>query len=122
MERVMDKKREDAIVDAPRYECAEMATRFALSWLDRTRYHLKHIKRGKRSYYHDKLLVEVTAIEQALVDLVIKTNRAYDGHGLGKNNDLIYKPRFEDSGVRNVYERPGEDKPLKSDKKFGEAE
>ena len=82
MERVMDKKREDAIVDAPRYECAEMATRFALSWLDRTRYHLKHIKRGKRSYYHDKLLVEVTAIEQALVDLAIKTNRAYDGCAL----------------------------------------
>ena len=93
MERVMDKKREDAIVDAPRYECAEMATRFALSWLDRTRYHLKHIKRGKRSYYHDKLLVEVTAIEQALVDLAIKTHSAYGG----------------------------EDKPLKSDKKFGEA-
>ena len=122
MEKVMDKERENAIVDAPRYECAEMATRFALSWLDRTRYHLKHNKRGKRSYYHDKLLVEVTAIEQALVDLVIKTNRAYDGHGLTKNNDLIYKPRFEDSGVRNVYGRPGEDKPLKSGKESGEVE
>ena len=116
MERVMDKNREDAIVDAPRYECAEMATRFALSWLDRTKYHLKHIKRGKRSYYHDKLLVEVTAIEQVLVDLVIKTHSAYGGHALTKNNDLIYEPCF----VSNVYNRPGEDKPLKDGKEFGE--
>ena len=119
MERVMDKKRENAIVDAPRYECAEMATRFALSWLDRTRYHLKHIKRGKRSYYHDKLLVEVTAIEEALVDLVIKTHSAYGGHALTKNNALIYQPRFEDSGVRNVFDRPGKDKPLKAGRKDG---
>ena len=118
MERVMDKKREDAIVDAPRYECAEMATRFALSWLGRTRYHLKHIKRGKRSYYHDKLLVEVAAIEHALVDLAVKTKRAYDGHALTKNNDLIYEPCF----VSNVFNRPGEDKPLKDDKEFGEVE
>ena len=92
MERVMDKKRENAIVDAPRYECAEMATRFALSWLDRTRYHLKYIKRGKRSYYHDKLLVEVTAIEQALVDLAIKTRRAYDGHALTRQQQYTTKP------------------------------
>lgn len=120
--KVMDKKLEAAIVDAPRYECAEMAARFALSWLDRAEQHLKHIKLGKRSYYHDALLVEVNAISRALVDLVIKTNSAYGGHAWTKNNDPIYRPTFEFSGAGNVFNRPGKDKPPKAGKEFGEVE
>lgn len=118
--KAMDKKREDAVVDAPRYECAEMATRFALMWLDRTRYHLKRIKLGKRSYYHDKLLDEVASIEQALIDLVIKTSNAYDGHAGTKSNDPIYKPSFYMADVRNVFGRPGTDKPCKDGTEFEE--
>lgn len=106
MKRIMDKKREDAIVDAPRYECAEMATRFALSWLDRTRYHLKHIKRGKRSNYHDKLLIEVTAIEQALVDLAIKTHSAYGGHP-GHLSYIMHGKRKANETLRRRLARMG---------------
>ena len=109
--KIMDKKDENAIVDAPRYECAEMAARFALQWLDRTQHHLTHIKRDRRSYYHDQLVTKAHLLEHELVDLVIKLDKAYGGYGLTKNNDLIYKPVF-DEDVKNVYSRPGTDKPI----------
>ena len=106
--KIMDKKAEDAIVDAPRYECAEMAARLTLQWLDRVGHHLKNIKRDRRSFYHDQLVAKAQSLERELVDLVIKLNRAYDGHGLTKNNDLIYKPVFDES-AKNVHSRPGKE-------------
>ena len=64
-QEVKTKAKENAIVDGPRYECSEMAARFALTWLDRAHHHLKHIGRGKRSFYHDQLVQKV-AYSQAL--------------------------------------------------------
>lgn len=62
----------NAIVDGPRYECAEMSARFTLTWLDHAYYHLKQIRRGKRSYYHDQLVSQVEHINRQLLDLVVK--------------------------------------------------
>ena len=106
--KILDKKAENAIVDAPRYECAEMSARFALQWLDRVGHHLKNIKRDRRSFYHDQLVAKTQLLERELVDLVVKLDSAYDGHGLTKNNDLIYKPVFDES-AKNVFSRPGKE-------------
>lgn len=106
--KIMDKKAENAIVDTARYECAEMSARFALQWLDRVIHHLKNIKRDRRSFYHDQLLAKTEYLEHELIDLVIKLDRAYGGHALTKNNDLIYKPVFDES-AKNVFSRPGKE-------------
>ena len=71
-QEVKTKTKENAIVDGPRYECAEMSARFAMSWLDRAYHHLKQIRRGKRSYNHDQLVSQVEHINRQLLDLVVK--------------------------------------------------
>jgi len=114
MKKQVMKSEEITIVDGPRYECAEMASRFALSWLDRTRSHLKKIKKGRRAYYHQKLIGETDFAIEVLVDLVIKLDSAYGGHALTKNGDLIYMPRFDERS-KNVYGRPGHDVPCRSE-------
>ena len=116
-QEVKTKAKENAIVDGPRYECSEMAARFALTWLDRAHHHLKHIGRGKRSFYHDQLVQKVEHVNQELVDLVLKLASAYRGYNNTMSNDPIYKPcPHQDDLARNVFNRPGKETVLRDRK------